>query len=81
MTEKEVAHLLSVGAVRGVCAVVSVTRSGSWNISFDLANGSSVLLVTARGNVKNYTLEAAASLVHSLGLDRFTVGLHGYAQK
>ena len=49
--------------------------------SFDLANGVNVLVGTARGDLKNYTLPACAELVHSIGIDRFTVGLHGYTQK
>ena len=36
---------------------------------------------TARGDLKNYTLPACAELVHRIGIDRFTVGLHGYTQK
>ena len=81
MTEKEIFNLVSVGAVKGAQATVSVTRPGSWHLSFDLANGSSALVGTARGDLKNYTLSACADLVHSIGIDRFTVGLHGYAPK
>ena len=81
MTEKEIFNLVSVGAVKGAQATVSVTRPGSWHLSFDLANGSSAFVGTARGDLKNYTLSACADLVHSIGIDRFTVGLHGYASK
>jgi hypothetical protein len=81
MTEKEILPLVSVGAVKGAQATVSVTRPGSWHLSFDLANGTSALIGTARGDLKNYTLPACAELVHSIGIDRFTVGLHGYTQK
>lgn len=81
MTEKEILTLVSVGAVKGAQATVSVTRPGSWHLSFDLANGTSALIGTARGDLKNYTLPACADLVHSIGIDRFTVGLRGYASK
>ena len=81
MTEKEILTLVSVGAVKGAQATVSVTRPGSWHLSFDLANGVNVLVGTARGDLKNYTLPACAELVHSIGIDRFTVGLRGYTQK
>lgn len=81
MTEKEILTLVSVGAVRAAQATVSVTRPGSWHISFDLANGTSVMVGTSRGDLKNYTLDACAALAHRLGVDRFTVGLHGYSAK
>jgi hypothetical protein len=81
MTEKEILMLVSVGAVKAAQATVSVTRPGSWHLSFDLANGTSALIGTARGDLKNYTLPACADLVHSIGIDRFTVGLHGYTSK
>ena len=81
MTEKEISPLVSVGAVKGAQATVSVTRPGSWHLSFDLANGTSALIGTARGDLKNYTLPACAELVHGIGIDRFTVGLHGYTSK
>ncbi len=81
MTEKEILTLVSVGAVKAAQATVSVTRPGSWHLSFDLANGTSALIGTARGDLKNYTLPACAELVHSIGIDRFTVGLHGYTSK
>ena len=81
MTEKEILTFVSVGAVKGAQATVSVTRTGSWHLSFDLANGTSALIGTARGDLKNYTLPACAELVHSIGIDRFTVGLHGYTSK
>jgi len=81
MTEKEILTLVSVGAVRAATATVSVTRPGSWHIAFDLANGVTVMVGTARGDLKNYTLDACAALVHRLGVDRFTVGLHGYTSK
>ena len=44
MTEKEILTLVSVGAVKGAQATVSVTRPGSWHLSFDLANGTSALM-------------------------------------
>lgn len=81
VTEKEIGNLFAVGAVLGAVVTVSTTRPGSWHLAFDLAPGVSVPVVTARGDLKNYTLDTAAALIHSLGLDRFTVGLHGYAQK
>ena len=81
MTEKEILTLVSVGAVKGAQATVSVTRPGSWHLSFDLADGTSAMIGTARGDLKNYTLPACAELVHSIGIDRFTVGLRGYTQK
>jgi hypothetical protein len=81
MTEKEILTHVSVGAVKGAQATVSVTRPGSWNLSYDLANGTSALIGTARGDLKNYTLPACAELVQSIGIDRFTVGLHGYTSK
>lgn len=81
MTEKEILTLVSAGAVKAAQATVSVTRPGSWHLSFDLANGVNALVGTARGDLKNYTLPACAELVHSIGIDRFTVGLHGYSVK
>ena len=78
LTEKEMFTLVSVGAVRAVRATVSVNRKGSWTLGFDLANGSSVMVGTARGDLKNYSLDSCAALAHRLGVDRFTVGLHGY---
>ena len=61
MTEKEILTLVSVGAVKGAQATVSVTRPGSWHLSFDLANGTSALIGTARGDLKNYTLPRLCS--------------------
>lgn len=81
MTEKEALMLVSVGAVKAARATVSVTRPGSWNLSFDLATGASVMIGTARGDLKSYTLDSCAALAHRLGVDRFTVGLHGYVAK
>ena len=49
MTEKEILTLVSAGAVKAAQATVSVTRPGSWHLSFDLANGVNVLVGTARG--------------------------------
>ena len=81
MTEKEILMLVSVGAVKAAQATVSVTRPGSWHLSFDLANGTSALIGTARGDLKNYTLPPALSWSTVVGIDRFTVGLHGYTSK
>ena len=81
LTEKDLLTLVEVGAVKAARATVSVTRPGSWNLGFDLANGFSVMVATARGDLKNYTLDSCAVVVHGLGVDRFTVGLHGYAGK
>ena len=81
LTEKELSTLVTVGAVKAVRATVSVTRPGSWNLGFDLANGLAVMVGTARGDLKNYSLDSCAVLAHRLGVDRFTVGLHGYAVK
>ena len=80
MTEKEIVTLVSVGAVKAAQATVSVTRPGSWNFSFDLVNGTRVMVGTARGDLKNYALDSCAALAHRLGVDRFTVGLHGYTK-
>jgi hypothetical protein len=36
---------------------------------------------TARGEPKNYSLDAVVSLLHRIGVERFTVGLRGYSAK
>ncbi len=81
MTENELLLLVSHGVARSARVVVSVTKPGSWHLTVDLANGDAVAVNTARGDPKNYSLDAVVSLLHRIGVDRFTVGLHGYSSK
>ena len=58
---------LSRAPAHGIFRSTWLTASTSWS--------------ARPGDLKNYTLPACAELVHSIGIDRFTVGLHGYTQK
>ena len=81
MTENELLLLVSHGVAKSALVVVSVTKPGSWHLTVDLANGESIAVNTARGEPKNYSLDAVVSLLHRIGVERFTVGLRGYSAK
>lgn len=81
MTENELLLLVSHGVAKSAVVVVSVTKPGSWHLTVDLASGESIAVNTARGDPKNYSLDAVVSLLHRIGVDRFTVGLRGYSGK
>ena len=81
MTENELLLLVSHGVAKSALVVVSVTRPGSWHLTVDLANGEAIAVNTARGEPKNYSLDAGVSVLHRIGVERFTVGLRGYSAK
>ena len=80
MTENELLLLVSHGVAKSALVVVSVTKPGSWHLTVDLANGEAIAVNTARGEPKNYSLDAVVSLLHRIGVERFTVGLRGTLQ-
>ena len=80
MTENELLLLVSHGVAKSALVVVSVTRPGSWHLTVDLANGEAIAVNTARASQK-LQFDAVVSLLHRIGVERFTVGLRGYSAK